>query len=198
MKQKKAKMLIQQVISAFAKIIDEKDKYTNGHSFRVAKYAALIARELGYDQEKVDEIQNIALLHDIGKIVVPDAILNKPDELTEEEFAQMKQHASNGYNILSEISAFPELSIGARYHHEKMDGTGYPLGLKGEEIPDIAKVIAVADTFDAMYSTRPYRKKLSIDCVAQELKRVAGLQLDENIVDVMVRLITDGKILADA
>ncbi|MDD3416080.1 MAG: two-component regulator propeller domain-containing protein [Lachnospiraceae bacterium] len=197
-KQRNAKMLIQQVICAFAKTIDEKDKYTNGHSFRVAEYATLIASELGYGPEKIEEIHNIALLHDIGKIAIPDAILNKNEELTNEEYMQMKSHASSGYEILSEISIFPEISLGARYHHEKMDGTGYPLGLKGEEIPYVARIIAVADTFDAMYSTRSYRKKLSINYVANELKRVAGIQLDEKIVDIMIKLIRDGRIHADA
>lgn len=196
-KQKKAKILIKQIISAFAKTIDGKDKYTNGHSFRVAEYASLLAKELGYDPEQVEEVRNIAMLHDIGKISIPDAILNKTEQLTDEEFALMKQHTSSGYEILSEISIFPELSLGARYHHEKIDGSGYPLGLKGEEIPSVAKIVAVADTFDAMYSTRSYREKLSIDYVADELKRVAGLQLDEEIVDVMIRLIKSGKIQED-
>lgn len=191
---KRTKMLFQQGISAFAKTIDGKDKYTNGHSFRVAEYATLIAKELGYKPEQIEEIHNIALLHDIGKIIIPDAILKKTEKLTDEEFEQMKEHTSLGYEILSEITIFPEISLGARYHHEKIDGTGYPLRLKGEEIPYIARIIAVADTFDAMYSTRPYRKKLSIDFVINELKRVAGVQLDENIVDVMIKLIRNGKI----
>jgi len=193
-KQNKLKLFMQQVIRAFAKTIDGKDKYTNGHSLRVAEYAALIAKEAGYGPEQVDEIYNIALLHDIGKISIPDAILNKTERLTEEEFAQMKKHTINGYEILSEISIFPQIALGARYHHEKINGTGYPSGLKGEEIPEIAKIIAVADTFDAMYSTRPYRKKLSIEYVAGELERVAGEQLDKKIVDVMIGLIRSGKI----
>ncbi len=196
-KHRRAKKLIQQVIGAFAKAIDGKDKYTNGHSFRVAEYSLLIAQELGYDEEKSEDIYNIALLHDIGKIAVPDAILNKSAGLTEEEFYMMKRHPASGYDILSEISIFPEMSLGARYHHEKVDGTGYPLGLKGDEIPEIAKIIAVADTFDAMYSTRPYRKKLSIEYVADELDRVAGIQLDKKVVDAMIKLIREKKIHAE-
>lgn len=190
-------MLIQQVIGAFAKTIDGKDKYTNGHSFRVAEYATLIARELGYEPEQVEDIHHITLLHDIGKIAIPDAILNKSEKLSDEEFVQMKQHTIKGYGILSEINIFPEISLGARYHHEKIDGTGYSLGLKGEEIPNIAKIIAVADTFDAMYSTRSYRKKLSLEDVASELMRVAGTQLDEKIVGVILKLISEGKIQTD-
>ena len=109
----------------------------------------------------------------------------------------MKQHTTKGYEILSEISIFPEMSIGARYHHEKIDGTGYPLGLKGEEIPDFAKIIAVADTLDAMYSNRPYREKQTLEVVADELRRVAGLQLDDKVVTVLLELILDGKIQGD-
>ena len=196
-KQQKSKILVQQIIRAFAKTIDSKDKYTNGHSFRVAEYAALLAEKLGYKPEQVEEIHNIALLHDIGKIAIPDAILHKTEQLTEEEYELMKQHTTKGYEILSEISIFPEMSIGAKYHHEKIDGTGYPLGLKGEEIPDFAKIIAVADTLDAMYSTRPYREKQSLEVVADELRRVAGLQLDDKVVTVLLELILDGKIQGD-
>ena len=182
------------ISGAFAKCVDMKDAYTNGHSTRVAHYTALLASRLGKTQEEVDKIYNIALLHDIGKISIPDNILNKPGKLTDEEFQVMKSHPSRGLNILQDVSIAPELDLGAGYHHEKYDGTGYPSGKKGDEIPQVAQIIAVADTFDAMYSTRPYRKKMSIDAVADELRRVAGKQLNPEYVELFLQLIREGEV----
>ncbi len=196
-KQKENKIFKDQMIQAFATCIDLKDKYTKGHSFRVAKYAAKLAEKMGYDRDKVAEIYDIALLHDIGKITIPDDILNKPQELTDEEYAIMKQHAKNGYDILKKIEISPELSLGAGYHHERIDGHGYPFGKKGEEIPKIAQIIAVADTFDTMNSTRPYRKRLKREDILAELRRIAGTQLNEEIVQLMIAMIEDGE-LAEA
>ncbi|MBR1692967.1 MAG: HD domain-containing protein [Lachnospiraceae bacterium] len=193
-KKEQDELFIDQIIHAFAKCIDMKDTYTNGHSFRVAKYSAMLAEKMNFSEEEIKEIYNIALLHDIGKISIPDQILGKPDKLTDEEYAILKQHASNGYEILKEIKIMPQLASGAGYHHERIDGKGYPNGLTEEQIPMTAQIIAVADTFDAMYSTRPYRKQLSIQTVIEELKRVAGTQLNAEVVEYLAQLVEEGRI----
>ena len=193
-KEEEDRMLIRQIINAFAKSIDVKDEYTNSHSARVAKYTQMIAEKVGYSGIESEKIYNIGMMHDIGKIIIPDEILNKPERLTDDEFAIMKQHAINGYEILKEVDIMPELALGAGFHHERLDGKGYPFGKKAEEIPEVAQMIAVADTFDAMYSTRPYRKQMPIEKVIAELKRVAGTQLNEKYVQAMLSLIEEGKI----
>lgn len=193
-KQKENRLFINQIIHAFAKSIDIKDKYTNGHSMRVAQYARMIAKKAGFPDKAAEAVYNIGLLHDIGKITVPDEILNKAGRLDDDEFSVIKKHTSNGGEILKEIAIAPELAIGAQYHHERMDGRGYPLGKGGDEIPEIAQIIAVADTFDAMYSTRPYRKRMSIEKVTAELERCAGTQLSAEYVNVMLQLIREGAI----
>ena len=191
-KQEEDKRLINEMSLAFAKCVDVKDSYTNGHSFRVAKYTALFAERLGKSKEEVEKIFNIALLHDIGKISIPNAILNKPGRLNDEEYAIMKTHSSQGYEILKNITIFPDLALGAEYHHERMDGRGYPSGLKGDAIPEIARIIAVADTFDAMHSTRPYRKKMEMSKIIAEIKRCSGTQLDPKVVEVFLQLAEEG------
>lgn len=191
-KQAENKKLIGEMTKVFANCIDMKDAYTNGHSSRVAKYTAMFAERLGKSKDEVDEIYNIALLHDIGKISIPDNILNKPGRLTDEEYAVMKSHSSRGYSILKDITIDPSIALGAGYHHEKFDGTGYPSGLKGDEIPEVAQIIAVADTFDAMFSTRPYRKKLPLAQVAAEIKRCSGTQFNPKVVDVFLQLVEEG------
>ena len=185
---------IRQMIQVFAKSIDVKDRYTNGHSFRVAEYTKMIAEKSGYSEAEVENIYNIGLMHDIGKIIIPNEILNKPGRLTDEEFAIMKTHASNGYDILKEVEIMPDLALGAGFHHERMDGKGYPNGMTADEIPEVAKMIAVADTFDAMHSTRPYRKQMKLEDVINELKRVSGTQLNEKYVNVLLSLIEEGVI----
>lgn len=196
-KQKENRLFINQIIHAFAKSIDIKDKYTNGHSMRVAYYAKMIAKKAGFPDKAAEAVYNIGLLHDIGKITVPDEILNKAGRLDDEEFNVIKKHTSNGSEILKEIAIAPELAIGAQYHHERIDGRGYPSGKGGDEIPEIAQIIAVADTFDAMYSTRPYRKKMPLEKVTAELERCAGTQLSPEYVGVLIQLIKEGAI-ADA
>ena len=176
-KQKENQKLINEMSLAFSKCVESKDEYTNGHASRVAKYSKMFAKKLGKSEDEMDRIHNIALLHDIGKISVPDHILNKPGKLTDEEYMVMKNHPQKGYEILKDITIAPELALGARYHHERIDGKGYPKGLKGDEIPEIAKIIAVADTFDAMYSTRPYRKKRSLRMLQQKSNAVPVLSL---------------------
>lgn len=193
-KQDEDRIFMNQIIRAFAKCIDFKDKYTNGHSFRVAKYTALVAERMGYMGQQVTDIYNIGLLHDIGKIAVPDNILGKPGKLTEEEFRVISKHPRQGYDILKEIEVRPELAVGAGYHHEHIDGTGYPFGKKGDEIPEIAQIIAVADTFDAMNSTRPYRKQMKMEDIISEMRRIAGTQLNAHIVDVFLEIVAEGHI----
>lgn len=192
--QEETETMTHQIIMAFAKCIDFKDKYTNGHSLRVAEYSVKIAEKMGYDKKEVTNVRNIALLHDIGKITIPTEIINKPTKLTDEEFEIVRQHTTNGYDILKEIEKFPNLALGAIYHHEHIDGSGYPKGIKGDEIPFIVQIIAVADTFDAMYSTRTYRKQMDMGDVVDELKRAAGTQLNAEIVNVLLGLIESGDI----
>lgn len=184
---------IREMTEAFARVIDMKDAYTNGHSSRVAQYTAMLTRELGYDDETVDRYYNIALLHDIGKIGVPAAVLNKPGKLDDEEFTIIKSHAERGYATLKDISIMPELSIGAWAHHERPDGKGYPRGLTQDEIPRVAQIIAVADTFDAMYSDRPYRKRMNFEKAVSIIKDVSGTQLTPDVVDAFLHLVDKGE-----
>ena len=192
-KEEEDRTFMREMIEAFAKIIDMKDKYTNGHSTRVAEYTVMLARELGYDEETLERYHNIALLHDIGKIGVPPEVLNKPGKLTDREFAIIKSHSALGFNALKDISIMPELAIGAGAHHERPDGKGYPKGLKGDEIPRVAQIIAVADTFDAMYSDRPYRKRMNFDKAVSIVKEVSGTQLAADVVDAFLRLVEKGE-----
>lgn len=192
-KEHENRLFVDQIIRAFAKCIDLKDTYTNGHSFRVARYSSMIAERMGYDKQQVEDIYNIGLLHDIGKIAVPDIILGKPSKLSKEEYEVIRHHAENGFQILKEIEIRPELAIGAGYHHEHFDGSGYPSGLKGDEIPEVAQIISVADTFDAMNSTRAYRKQMNKDAILAEMRRIAGTQLNPKIVDVFFELVDEGR-----
>ena len=191
-KQEEDKMLIREIVEAFAKTIDMKDKYTNGHSKRVAEYTVMLARELGYDEETVEKYYNIALLHDIGKIGVPGEVLNKAGKLDDDEYNTIKSHTVLGYNVLKDISIMPELSVGAEAHHERPDGKGYPNGLKGEEIPRVAQIIGVADAFDAMYSNRPYRNRMNFEKVVSIIKGASGTQLTEDVVDAFLRIVDRG------
>ncbi len=197
-KQEETKKLIDEMTKVFSGCIDMKDAYTNGHSARVAKYTAMMAEKMGKSKDEVAEIYNIALLHDIGKIGIPDSILNKPGKLDNDEYSVMKSHAQRGYDILKEVNIDPDLALGAGYHHEKYDGSGYPSGLRGDQIPEIARIIAVADAFDAMYSTRPYRKKMPIEAVAAEIKRCSGTQFAPEVVDVFLKLVEEGKLTDDS
>lgn len=196
-KQQETKLFIREMTEAFARTIDMKDQYTKGHSIRVAEYTALLTKELGYDEDTVENYYNIALLHDIGKIGIKPEVLNKAGKLTDEEFTLIKSHSTKGYNVLKDISIMPELAIGARFHHERPDGKGYPKGLVGEDIPKVAQIIAVADTFDAMYSNRPYRKRMNFEKVVSIIKEVAGTQLSEDVVEAFLRLVEKGDIKMD-
>ncbi|MBR6223283.1 MAG: HD domain-containing protein [Lachnospiraceae bacterium] len=186
---------IDQIMHTFAKCVDMRDSQNRGHSFRVAYYTRLLARKLadkrGYTEEQIHEFYNIGLLHDIGKLSIPDAILNKPARLNDEEYVIMKTHAQKGEEILKGVAIVPDLAVGAGCHHERMDGRGYPHALKGEEIPEVARIIAVADTFDAMYSTRPYRKQMLLSDVLAEIDRIKGSQLDPEVVEALFELAKD-------
>lgn len=189
----RAKERIREITEAFAKVIDMRDSYTSGHSFRVAKYTAMLARKLGYDEETIETYYNVGLLHDIGKVGIPRSILNKPGRLTEEEMAIIRSHPKLGYDVLSGISLIPELADGAYAHHERPDGTGYPRGLKEAEIPRVAQIIAVADTFDAMYSDRPYRKRMNFEKAVSIINEASGTQLVPDIVDAFLELVEEGE-----
>lgn len=186
-----------QTIATIANTIDAKDEYTKGHSKRVAEICAAIAAELGMSKDEINKIRSIALLHDIGKIGIPDSVLNKPGKLTSDEYELMKQHTVIGSEILKDIKMIEGIDIGAKSHHEKYDGTGYPDNILGENIPYIARIIAVADAFDAMTSNRVYRNKLDIDYVIKEFKRCRGTQFDPKIADILIKLVEENRIRTD-
>ncbi|MBQ9383917.1 MAG: HD domain-containing protein [Ruminiclostridium sp.] len=195
-KQQETMALVGEISEAFAVVIDMKDRYTNGHSSRVAKYTAMLSKELGYDDDTTEKHYRIALLHDIGKVGIPDNILNKPGKLTDDEFAVIKSHTSRGFEALKNIRIMPEIAVGAGSHHERPDGKGYPKGLKGDEIPRVAQIIAVADTFDAMYSDRPYRNRMNFERVVSIIKEVSGTQLTPDVVEAFLRLVDKGEFRA--
>ncbi len=184
-------------IMAIANMIEAKDAYTRGHSNRVAQCSVAIAKRLGVDEEEVKNINYMALLHDVGKIGVPDSILNKPFSLSEEEYAIMKKHPTKGFEILENFSTIPNLHYGILYHHERYDGKGYPVGLRGDDIPYQARIIAIADTYDAMTSDRAYRKALPIGVVMEEFAENRGIQFDPKMVDVFLEMIKEGFTLTD-
>lgn len=183
-----------QTIATIANTIDAKDEYTRGHSKRVAEISVAIAKDIGMSREDINSLKSIALLHDIGKIGVPDTVLNKPGKLTDDEYELMKQHTVIGADILKDIKMFQGIDVGAKSHHEKYDGTGYPDKIAGEEIPYVARIIAVADAFDAMTSNRVYRKQLDLDYVVEELKRCSGTQFDPEIANVLIRMIEEKRL----
>lgn len=183
-----------ETISTIASMIEAKDSYTKGHSVRVAEYSALIARELGWQEEEIQNLKYIALLHDIGKVGIPDNVLNKPGRLTEREFDIIKSHTTIGGDILKDIETITDVDAGAKYHHERYNGTGYPQGLRGEEIPLVARIICIADAFDAMNSKRIYRDRLSKEEIHNELIKGRGTQFDPQLLDITVKLMEAGKL----
>lgn len=176
-------------VQSLAAAIDAKDPYTHGHSQRVAEYAALLAEEISCDLEEIEIIRHTALLHDIGKIGIPENILLKPGKLTDEEYKEIKKHPILGTDILKKIKYLDRVNLFLKYHHERYDGLGYPDGLTGEKIPLGARIIAIADTFDAMTSDRPYRKGCSIEEALMELKRCANTQFDPELVKAFERIV---------
>ena len=179
------------IVEALADAIDAKDTYTNGHSGRVATYAREIAHRYGYSSKKEKNIYMMGLLHDIGKIGVPDAIINKPARLTDEEYNTIKMHTVMGAKILKNIVEMPALVTGARYHHERYDGQGYPDRLSKEDIPEEARIIAVADAYDAMSSRRSYRGIMPQDVVREEIVKGRGSQFDPTFADILLQMIDE-------
>ena len=188
-RQQFSQQMFEQTAAALVNAIDAKDTYSHGHSLRVAEYSERIARKLGKSDEECYQIYYSALLHDVGKIGIEDNIINKNGKLTKEEYEVIKQHPVMGYQILSTIKQFPYLHIGAHYHHERYDGKGYPDGLKGEDIPEIARIISVADAYDAMSSNRSYRSAIPQQLVREEIVKGAGTQFDPRIAIIMQQLI---------
>ncbi len=189
--------IIRESIETFTGFIDAKDPYTNGHSNRVAEYSRLIAERMGYEGEELDRAYYVALLHDCGKIGVPDNILRKPGKLTDEEFEVIKSHTIRGGEILSSFKSLKNVGEGALYHHERYDGRGYPEGRAGEDIPLIARIICVADSFDAMNSNRVYRKKLSMEDILNEIERNKGKQFDPAIADIFLECYREGLVSSE-
>lgn len=187
------RQLTRQIIQALSSTVDAKDHYTRGHSARVGKYAKEIARRLGKSEQEQEEIYYMGLLHDIGKIGVSGSIIRKDSRLEDDEFAKIKEHPITGYNILKTISALPSLATGARWHHEHYDGSGYPDGLKGTNIPEGARIIAVADAYDAMTSKRSYTQIRPQAEVRAEIEKGKGKQFDPIIADIMIQMIDEDK-----
>ncbi len=187
----KIERMSMQIVKALSGAIDEKDTYTNGHSTRVAEYSREIASRAGYSVKRQEEIYMMGLLHDVGKIGIPDAIINKPAKLSDEEFGVIQNHPVMGARILKNITEFPQFVTGARWHHERYDGTGYPDGLKGDNIPEEARIIAVADAYDAMTSRRSYRDILPQDFVKDELSKGKGTQFDPRFADIMLDMMNE-------
>lgn len=197
-REKEQTKMIISTIETISSAIDAKDEYTGYHSERVGEYAAILSREIapeyGFTEDDILHIQYIGLMHDIGKIGVADTILNKAGKLTDEEFSLMKKHVNIGYELLSAMKgSIDGLLDGIRYHHERYDGKGYPDGLAGEDIPLIARILCLADCYDAMTSNRVYRKRLTDEEVRNEYVRCAGTQFDPKLAEVFIRLIDEGK-----
>ena len=189
----KLEKISRQIATTLSGAIDAKDTYTNGHSTRVAEYSREISRRAGFSEEVQDEIYMMGLLHDVGKIGIPDAIINKPAKLTDEEYSIIQKHPVTGAKILKNITEFPKLSTGARWHHERYDGKGYPDGIAGEEIPTEARIIAVADAYDAMSSRRSYRDVLPQAKVREEVEKGKGTQFDPVFAEIMLSMIDEDR-----
>ena len=183
-----------ETIFAIAKAVDAKDERTSQHSQRVSQYSTMIAHRLGLSEQDCESVRKTALMHDIGKIGIPDSILNKPARLTDDEYAVMKSHTLRGAEILKDFTLIDHVVEGALHHHERYDGRGYPNGMKGEEIPLFARIIGVADAFDAMTANRVYRKQMDFSYVLEEMRKGRGTQFDPQIVEILLELINEGQI----
>lgn len=186
--------VISQTMTTFVNFIDTKDRYTKGHSARVSYYSQKIAEKLGMNEEQIRDIGYIGLMHDCGKLSIPGTILNKPGKLSGDEFDVMRSHTVNGERMLKDFTAIDGIKEGALYHHERYDGMGYMKGLKGEEIPLVARIICVADALDAMSSDRCYRNHLAKDVILSELKNNKGTQFDPKIAQIMIDMIENGEV----
>src|SRR5580704_13813740 len=185
-------------IRMLAAAIDEKDPYTRGHSDRVAKYSLIIGREMGLGEDELDKLRISALLHDVGKIGVDDRVLKKPGALTPEEFDLMKQHPSKGANIMRPVAQLKEMLPGIELHHEHVDGGGYPHGLRGGEIPMMARIIAVADTLDAMTTNRPYQSGMDLEFALNRIRSLVNVKFDAAVLDALDRAVRAGKLKLSA
>ena len=181
------KKVCEMSVKTILKALDCRDHYTYGHSMRVAYYSTLLGEELGLSTEELYDLELSALFHDIGKIGTPDSVLLKPSRLNEDEFLIMKKHPEHSGDILKEFNVFEGIATYVRHHHERFDGRGYPDGLKGEEIPYFSRIILIADTFDAMTSSRPYRKGLDYEVAFQELSEFSGTQFDPKLVKSFIK-----------
>jgi HD-GYP domain-containing protein (c-di-GMP phosphodiesterase class II) len=181
-------------IRMLAAAIDEKDPYTRGHSGRVAKYSIIIGEYMGLDTEELDRLRISALLHDVGKIGVDDRVLKKPGKLTDEEFDLMKQHPTKGANIMRPVAQLKDMLPGIELHHERMDGAGYPYGLVGEQIPMMARIIAVADTFDAITTNRPYQSAMDLQFAVERIRSLAVVKFDPQVVKSLETAIAAGRL----
>ena len=180
--------IYKETVRAFAAAIDMKDRYTQGHSVRVGKYAEVIAREMGWSDDKVEGITIAGYLHDIGKLIVDLSVINSPDRFSAKESKEMSRHPAAGYEILAPINhPYAEIPLMARYHHERIDGKGYPDGLKGDEIPMGAKIVTLADSFDAMTTDRPYRGRLPLPDVLADFRDNTGTQFAPDVVSAFCR-----------
>ena len=186
-----------ETIATIASMIEAKDSYTKGHSVRVSEYSARLAKELGWAEDKIGNLRYVALLHDIGKVGIPDSVLNKPGKLNEIEFSVIKSHTSIGGDILNDIKTIAGVSLGAKYHHERYDGKGYPTGVAGEDIPEIARIICIADAYDAMNSKRIYRDNLSKDEIYSQLENGKGTQFDPKFTDLFLKLLDEDKLVIE-
>lgn len=187
------KKVTYQVLTALSSTIDAKDYYTKGHSTRVAEYSLAVGKELGLSQNDLEILYHGALLHDIGKIGISDAILRKNGSLSDVEYEIIKKHPVTGYNILKTITLMPDIAKCARWHHEKYDGTGYPDGLTGVEIPLFSRIIGVVDAFDAMTSDRSYRKAMSVEDARIEIINNKGYQFDPITANALLKLLDEEK-----
>jgi putative nucleotidyltransferase with HDIG domain len=187
-----------ETIQALATAIEAKDPYTRGHSERVAMYSSIIAEEMNLPEDFLNTLNFAALLHDIGKIGIPDEILNKPGKLSEEEFDRIRIHPILGANIVEKIDFLAQASSYIRFHHERQNGRGYPEGLKGENIPLGAAILAVADAFDAMTSDRPYRRAWNLDDTLHEIESNSGIQFRPEVVEALKNAVKKGRIRIDA
>lgn len=192
--QKRDAKALEQTMQTFVNFIEAKDPSTMGHSLRVAQYSRLLAEKMGFPDDECHRIYYIALMHDCGKIYIPDEILTKPGKLTDREYEIMKKHTVYGSEILRDFTAIEGMGTGALSHHERYDRKGYPNGIAGEDIPIIARIICVSDAFDAMNSRRCYRSSLSEEVIISELQNNKGKQFDPNVIDCLMSLIDSGEI----
>jgi HD-GYP domain-containing protein (c-di-GMP phosphodiesterase class II) len=181
-------------VKALAAAIDGKDKYTRGHSERVARFSVAIGKRMGMPETELETLRISALLHDVGKIAIDDNILKKPAALTNDEFEIMKTHPQRGFKIMSQIPAMKEFLPGMYMHHEMVNGEGYPQGLRDDQIPMQAKIVSVADTFDAMTTDRPYQKGMNLDDALNRIRSFVGTRYDGKVVEALVHACAEGQI----